>query len=99
LTVQTPDARALITAGTRHVLYVARRIASIYGRSVVSANAAFYFIVAMVLVQIVTRRDASAATWVIVVPVIVFAGIYGWLLFRGPLERDFESYRSQHDKS
>lgn len=73
-------------------------LGGIYGRSVVSANAAFYFIAAMVLLRIVTRRDASATTWAIVVPVVVFAWIYGWLLFRGPLERDIESYRSQHDK-
>lgn len=68
-------------------------LGGIYARPVVLANAAFYFIAAMVLFKVVTRHDASAALWFVLVPVVLFAGIYGWLLFRGPIERDFEIHR------
>ena len=68
-------------------------LGGIYGRPVVATNAVLYFIMAMVLLKIIARRDAPAALWLIVVPVVLFAGIYGWLLYRGPIERDFEIHR------
>lgn len=68
-------------------------LGGIYGRSVVLANAALYFIAATVLLKIVTRPDAPAALWLVFVLAAIFAGIYGWLLFRGPIERDFEIHR------
>ena len=68
-------------------------LGGIYGRSVVQTNAVLYFITATVLLRIVARRDAPAAVWLLVAIAVLFAGIYGWLLFRGPLARDFESYR------
>ena len=75
-------------------------LGGIYGRPVVLANAALYFIAAMVLVQVVVRRDAPAALWLLAVPAVVLAGIYGWLLLRGPLERDLQAYRRrQHAAS
>ena len=66
-------------------------LGGIYGRPVVVANAALYFITAVVLLKVVARGRAHAALWLLVVLAVIFAGVYGWLLFRGPFERDFES--------
>lgn len=69
-------------------------LGGIYGRPVVLANAVLYFVAATVLLKMVTRREAPVALWLLVVPIVVFfAGTYGWLLFRGPLQRDFELHR------
>ena len=68
-------------------------LGGIYGRPVVMANAALYFIAAMVLAKIVLRSDAPPALWLMFIPALVFAGMYGWLLFYGPFERDFQNYR------
>lgn len=65
----------------------------IYSRPIVLANAAFYFIAAMVLFKVVTKRDATAALWIAFAIAAIFALIYGLLLFRGPIERDFEAHR------
>lgn len=65
-------------------------IGGIYGRHVVMANGALYFITTMVLIKIVVRGNAPSALWSLLVPAMFFAGIYGWLVFRGPFERDLE---------
>ena len=69
-------------------------LGGIYGRQVVLTNAALYFITATVLIKVVIRPRAPVALWLLVVPTALFAGIYGWLLFRGPFERDFEHARA-----
>ena len=69
-------------------------LGGIYGRQVVLTNSALYFITATVLIKIVIRPGAPVALWLLVVPMVLFTGIYGWLLFRGPFERDFEATRS-----
>lgn len=75
-------------------------LGGIYGRAVVAANAALYFIATTVLLEVVVRDRAPAALWFFLVPAAVFAGIFGWLLFRGPFERDFERQRrSQQARS
>jgi len=68
-------------------------LGGIYGRGVVTTNAVLYFIGAMVLLELASRREAPAALWILIVPMVLFAGVYCWLLFRGPLERDFEIHR------
>jgi hypothetical protein len=68
-------------------------LGGIYARSVVMANAVCYFIAATVLLKVVMRQAAPAALWILFVPVALFAGIYTWLLFRGPIERDFQMQR------
>ncbi len=68
-------------------------LGGIYGRPVVLTNAVLYFITAIVLLKIVTWAAAPAALWLVVVLTVLLAGAYGWLLFRGPLERDFEVSR------
>jgi hypothetical protein len=70
-------------------------LGGIYGRHVVMANAMLYFVMMMVLVKIVVQSHAPGSLWIILGPAMIFAGIYGWLLFRGPLERDLESYRGK----
>jgi hypothetical protein len=68
-------------------------LGGIYGRAVVTTNAVLYFVSAMALLKIVTRPGISAAVWLLAVPFLLFAGVYGWLMFRGPFERDFEMHR------
>jgi hypothetical protein len=68
-------------------------LGGIYSRPVVMTNAALYFITAIALLKIVTSRDSPATLWVTTVLTVLLAGAYGWLLFRGPLERDFEIHR------
>jgi hypothetical protein len=69
-------------------------LGGIYGRPVVLTNAVLYLVGAMVLLKIVTRPNASAAIGLLAVPFVLFAAVYVWLLFGGPLERDFETHRS-----
>jgi hypothetical protein len=64
-------------------------LGGIYGRPVVFTNVALYFITATVLLKVVLRGDAQITLWLFFVAVVILAGIYAWLLFRGPLERDF----------
>jgi hypothetical protein len=37
--------------------------------------------------------DRSRWYWLLLVPIAIFAVAYGWLLFRGPFERDFQAQR------
>jgi hypothetical protein len=51
-------------------------LGGIYGRPVVAANLALYFISALVLID--------ARHWFVALPFAILAVIYGWLLRRGP---------------
>jgi hypothetical protein len=68
-------------------------LGGIYGRQLVLTNAVLYFVGATVILKVAVRPDSPAALWILVVPIVLFTGIYGWLLFRGPLERDFQIQR------
>ncbi len=68
-------------------------LGGIYSRSVVMANAVLYFIAATVLLKVVLRSDTPVALWFLFVPIVLFAGIYSWLLLRGPFERDLSGQR------
>jgi hypothetical protein len=68
-------------------------LGGIYGRAMVLTNTALYFISAMVLLKIILRHDTPTALWLVAVPIVLFAVTYGWLLLRGPFERDFEMHR------
>ena len=68
-------------------------LGGIYGRAVVTSNAALYFISALVLVRVAIRHGAPPLVWLIIAPVVLLAGVYGWLLFRGPFQRDLEAQR------
>lgn len=60
----------------------------IYGRPIVAANATFYLVSALSVLKVVTRSDAPGVLWAVSVPLVIFAVIYLWLMFRGPFERD-----------
>ena len=68
-------------------------LGGIYGRSVVMPNAAFYFISIMVLIKPLTAHTVPAWVWIVVFPAALMAGVYSWLLFRGPMVRDMEVQR------
>jgi hypothetical protein len=63
-------------------------LGGVYGRPVVISNLAAYFITAMVFVRVALDNSGHRLPWVIAVPWIVLAGLYGWLLLRGPFHRD-----------
>ena len=85
-------AAAWLAVATLNWLSQSVLLGGIYGRPVVLANTVLYFIPAMVLLRLVARGEASGALWLVALLVmLLFAGTYGWLLFRGPLQRDFES--------
>jgi len=63
-------------------------LGGIYGRPVVVANFAVYFISCLAAVRAAERAGFPAAFWVVIVPAGVLAVVYGWLLLRGPTERD-----------
>jgi hypothetical protein len=71
-------------------------LGGIYSRPVVVSNAVCYFVGATALLKAATRQHLPGTCWFLVVPVTLFALVYGWLLFRGPFERDVAVYsRSQ----
>ena len=86
-------AAALLALAALNWLSQSALLGGIYGRPVVLANAAFYFIAATVLVKVITRHDASTALRLVFLLVVLFAAMYGWLLFRGPIDSDFEIHR------
>lgn len=63
-------------------------LGGIYGRAVVAANAVTYFIGATSLLKAAIRPGQPASLWLLAAPLILFAALYGWLLLRGPFERD-----------
>jgi hypothetical protein len=74
-------------------------LGGIYGRPVVLANAALYFITATTLVEIVVAGPVPTSLWFLFVPSVLLAGVYCWLLFRGPFERDFVSHAGAQRKA
>ncbi len=70
-------------------------LGGIYGRPVVLANALFYFIGATTLSRIVPAHPQTVALYVIAVPIVLFAALYAWLLFRGPIGSDFARARGE----
>jgi hypothetical protein len=68
-------------------------LGGIYNRGVVLANAGLYFITSMVMLKPVMRGPTAPATWALFGIALIFTVIYGWLLYRGPVEADLEAYR------
>lgn len=89
-------AAAWLAVGALNWLSQASLLGGIYGRPVVSTNAVLYFMVTTVLLNDVAKRDAPAALYLLLVPIVPLAATYGWLLFRGPFDRDFDRYRRSH---
>ena len=65
-------------------------LGGIYGRPIVLANLALYFIGALVMLGAARRATLPGAVWAAVALAAVLAVAYGWLLWRGPLPKDWE---------
>ena len=65
-------------------------IGGIYGRPLVTANFALYFVTATSVLRPALDARSPRSIWLVAVPSVAFAAMYGWLLLRGPFERDFE---------
>ncbi len=63
-------------------------LGGIYARAVVGANAVCYFVGASSLLKVLTQGAQPAALWIFEALMLAFALVYGWLLLRGPFERD-----------
>ena len=61
-------------------------LGGIYGRPVVLANLALYFISALSLLRALLRRAAPLTLWALLVPLALLAAAYGALLLRGPFD-------------
>lgn len=70
-------------------------LGGIYGRPVVAANAVSYFVGATSLLRAALRPGQPAALWLVAAPLALFAALYGWLLLRGPFERDVAMHTGQ----
>ena len=68
-------------------------LGGIYGRPVVASNMTFYFVSAMVLLRHFRSEGAGISITLVTAVAAVFAAVYGWLLFRGPFERDIQLQR------
>ncbi|HET7620665.1 MAG TPA: hypothetical protein VFK39_02070 [Gemmatimonadaceae bacterium] len=68
-------------------------LGGIYGRPTVFANTALYFISALVLIRAATRAEAPAPLLVLAAPAVALALTYGWLLYRGPFEKELAARR------
>jgi len=70
-------------------------LGGIYGRAVVVGNATFYFVAALSLFKVITRQGVPPAFWLVFIPVAALACVYSWLMFRGPVERDLQTFRAR----
>ncbi|HEU4642584.1 MAG TPA: hypothetical protein VFS44_09025 [Gemmatimonadaceae bacterium] len=61
-------------------------LGGIYGRPIVFANLALYFVSALSLLRALVAGAASPALWLAFVPLAVLAAVYGALLVRGPFD-------------
>jgi hypothetical protein len=61
-------------------------LGGIYGRPVVLANLALYFISALSLLRTLLRSAAPLTLWALLVPLALLAAAYGALLLRGPFD-------------
>ena len=62
-------------------------LGGIYGRPVVFANVALYFVSALSLLRALVGGAARPALWVACVPAAVLAAAYAALLLRGPFDQ------------
>jgi len=64
-------------------------LGGIYGRPIVLVNLAIYFIGVLVMLGAARRAKLPGAAWTAVGLAVVLAVAYGWLLWRGPLPKDW----------
>jgi hypothetical protein len=90
-------AGALLGLAALNWLSKSALIGGIYSRPVVSANVLFFFVAAMSLIKPLLRGDASPTLWIAAIPIVAFAAVYFWLLFRGPYESDLERFKTTRE--
>lgn len=61
-------------------------LGGIYGRPIVMANVALYFVSALSLLRALIGHTVPSVLWVVFVPAAALATIYGALLLRGPFD-------------
>lgn len=66
-------------------------LGGIYGRPVVLANLALYFVSALAILRAASRASSPGTLWVLAVPPTVLTVAYGALLVRGPPARDLDA--------
>jgi hypothetical protein len=64
-------------------------LGGIYGRPIVLANLAIYFVGALVMLGAARRAELPGAVWTAVALAVVLAVTYVWLLWRGPSAKDW----------
>jgi hypothetical protein len=86
---------ALLALAWLNWLHQRTLLGGIYGRPVVLPNVAFYFIGSLSVLRAAGRHEGEPTVlWAIGALLGLFALFYGWLLYRGPLERDLAASRS-----
>ena len=90
-------AAAWLAVATLNWLSRSALLGGIYGRSVVATNSTLYCIAAIVLLKAAAASEAPKGLWIVTAPVVLLAGVYGWLLFRGPIARDLEIQRRSQE--
>ena len=83
-----PPSAAWLGLATMNWLARFTMVGGIYGRAIVSANAAAYFVSAMVMLSAGRRLGFSTPMLAITIVALVMAAVYGYLLFRGPFAAD-----------
>jgi hypothetical protein len=63
-------------------------IGGVYGRPVVIGNLVIYFVTAMVLIRVTLGDGGLRLAGGLAIPALLLAGVYSWLLFRGPFASD-----------
>ena len=61
-------------------------LGGIYGRPIVVANLALYFVSALSMLRALLGGGVPATSWLVAAPAAVLAVVYGALLFRGPFD-------------
>ena len=74
----------------------AAMLGGIYGRPIVLANLALYFVSALSLLRALLGGAAPPAAWWVLVPAAVLAVAYGTLLLRGPFDQ-FQALSGRDD--
>ena len=84
-------AASWVALGALNWLSRSQLLGGIYGRAVVSANATYYFVAALSLLNF-HDADSTAAFRLLLALHAVFALVYCFLLFMGPFERDLREH-------
>ena len=62
-------------------------LGGIYGRPAILTNLTVYFISALVLLD-AWKSGAGTILLIVASPAVLLAGVYGWLMLRGPFAKD-----------